>query len=96
MLCTHFSTLTPPHLATVSPPHSPVVQCVETGTILPEPQVRRAFLQLLSAVHHCHTHGVAHRDLKLDNIMILGHESGRPEDLRVKLIDFGTSKHFGN
>ena len=33
-----------------------------------------------------------HRDLKPDNIMIVGYDSGDLSDLRVKLIDFGMAK----
>jgi serine/threonine protein kinase len=32
-------------------------------------EIRRVFLQILDAVEHCHTHGLAHRDLKPDNIL---------------------------
>ncbi|KAJ1981909.1 Serine/threonine protein kinase [Dimargaris verticillata] len=45
--------------------------------------VRRVFLQLLSAVEHCHRHGVYHRDLKPENVLVI--DNGR----RIKLIDFG-------
>ena len=40
---------------------------------------------MLSAVRHCHAHGVVHRDIKLDNF-IYEHEG---EDAELKLIDFG-------
>lgn len=49
--------------------------------------------QILHAIKYLHTRGVVHRDLKLENIMVLGTESGSLNDLRVKLIDFGMSKH---
>ncbi|OMH83467.1 Negative regulator of sexual conjugation and meiosis [Zancudomyces culisetae] len=47
--------------------------------------IRRIFLQLVSAVEHCHAHGVYHRDLKPENIL-LTHDK-----LNVKIIDFGLS-----
>lgn len=43
--------------------------------------------QLASAINHCHSNNVVHRDIKPDNIMIDG-------DLNVTLIDFGLSKVF--
>lgn len=43
--------------------------------------------QIISAVKFCHSLGIAHRDIKLDNIMING-------DLVIKLVDFGLAKIF--
>ena len=44
--------------------------------------------QVLEALEYCHLQGVAHRDLKSENILIFS-EEGEP---LVKLIDFGLSK----
>ncbi|VDB95198.1 unnamed protein product [Peniophora sp. CBMAI 1063] len=47
-------------------------QHIEAGDFhLRNAEVRRVFLQLISAVKHCHQRGVAHRDLKPDNILAL-------------------------
>ncbi|XP_061370751.1 CBL-interacting serine/threonine-protein kinase 14-like isoform X2 [Gastrolobium bilobum] len=43
---------------------------------------RRYFRQLISAVKHCHSRGVFHRDLKLDNILV-------DENKNIKVSDFG-------
>ena len=48
----------------------------------------RFFQQLISGLEYCHAHGVAHRDLKLENTLIDG--SATP---RLKICDFGYSKH---
>jgi serine/threonine protein kinase len=45
---------------------------------------KRYFLQLISAIEHCHTHNVVHRDLKLENILL-------DENANLKLCDFGMS-----
>ncbi|KAJ1480870.1 kinase-like domain-containing protein [Baffinella frigidus] len=55
---------------------------------LPEPEAARIFRQICLAVQHCHTHKVAHRDIKLDNVMLL-------EDQTVVLIDFGMAHTTG-
>ncbi|CAA91132.1 serine/threonine protein kinase Ppk8 [Schizosaccharomyces pombe] len=45
------------------------------------------FFQLLDGVAYMHSLGIAHRDIKLDNIML-------DENLNVKIIDFGTAFVF--
>lgn len=42
--------------------------------------------KLLLALHHCHSSGITHRDIKLENIMIT-------DENQVKMIDFGLSKN---
>ncbi|XP_020234094.1 CBL-interacting serine/threonine-protein kinase 14 [Cajanus cajan] len=49
---------------------------------LTEDTSRRYFRQLVSAVRHCHSRGVFHRDLKLDNLLVDG-------DTNLKVSDFG-------
>jgi len=47
-----------------------------------------AMHQMLLAVAYLHTHGIAHRDLKLENFMY-----ERKDTNHLKLIDFGFAKH---
>ncbi|XP_068651473.1 CBL-interacting serine/threonine-protein kinase 4-like [Aristolochia californica] len=49
-----------------------------------ESTARRYFQQLVSALHFCHSNGIAHRDLKTHNLLL-----GRDGGLRVS--DFGLS-----
>lgn len=52
---------------------------------LTERTVRTIFAQILQGVVYIHGKGLAHRDLKLENILL-------DENFRVKIADFGTSK----
>ena len=51
-----------------------------------EHEARTLFQQLLYALQYCHAHGVVHRDIKLENIMLDEHGD-------VKLIDFGLANY---
>jgi len=52
-----------------------------------EPVAKIAFKQILEAVAYCHSKGITHRDIKLENILI-------NEEGEIKLCDFGVSKRF--
>jgi len=52
------------------------------GRRLPEPEAKAVFRQVVAALEYLHSRGVAHRDIKLQNVLIT-------EDLHVCLIDFG-------
>lgn len=54
---------------------------------LKEPDAAVWFTQIVSAVQYCHRHGVVHRDLKAENLLI--DASGN-----IKLADFGFSNFF--
>uniref|UniRef100_A0A0A9X0X9 non-specific serine/threonine protein kinase n=3 Tax=Lygus hesperus TaxID=30085 RepID=A0A0A9X0X9_LYGHE len=62
------------------------------------PEVRESvllFAQLLEGIAHINRHGVAHRDLKSDNLLLdlSSDADGRPEVPRLVLTDFGCSFH---
>merc|ERR1719506_2764438 len=60
-------------------------QVIERGAnAMPEDVARGYFCQLLDGVAYCHLAGVAHRDLKLENVLLT-------KEGRVKVIDFGLS-----
>ena len=46
------------------------------------------FKQIISAIHYCHNQGIAHRDLKMENVLFLY----KTQDSPIKIIDFGLSE----
>ena len=45
--------------------------------------IKEIFLQILNAMNYLHENGIAHRDIKLENILI------QKDSLKIKIIDFG-------
>lgn len=56
----------------------------KNGRRLDEPEAKRVYTQICQAISYCHSKNIAHRDLKLENILI-------DDDNNVKVIDFGFS-----
>ena len=54
---------------------------------LGEAMAKHVFRQIIEAVHYLHSNNVAHRDIKLENILV-------SDSYKVKLIDFGLSQFF--
>jgi serine/threonine protein kinase len=54
----------------------------KTNRRLEENECRQIFSQIVSAVSHCHSKNICHRDIKLENIIV-------DEWHNIKLIDFG-------
>lgn len=48
--------------------------------------------QVARALMAAEAHGLVHRDLKPSNLMVVANDSGDPETLAVKVIDFGLAK----
>lgn len=53
-----------------------------------ESRAKAIFAQILSAVEYCHLTGIAHRDLKAENLLL------DSIALNVKIADFGFSNRF--
>mmetsp|Transcript_649 Transcript_649/g.1955 ORF Transcript_649/g.1955 Transcript_649/m.1955 type:complete len:372 (+) Transcript_649:123-1238(+) len=61
---------------------------------LAEDEARLIFVQLLRGIDHMHQRNIAHRDLKLENILL---NSEVPNDFsNIKIADFGLAKHIDN
>ena len=61
---------------------------IKRNVALPEKEVVALFQQILAAFQYAHEKGIVHRDIKPSNIFIL-------PDGRVKILDFGIAKLFG-
>ena len=59
------------------------------GTNLPSFDIKTVFAQLVSAVEYCHANQIAHRDLKLENILIT-----EIIPFTVKIADFGLATNI--
>ena len=64
-----------------------LTEYVQNKGRLNEIEARKIIIQIIIAMQYCHSMGVVHRDLKLENVLFLDD----PEDLQVKVIDFGIS-----
>lgn len=54
--------------------------------------INRTYVQQLNrAIAHCHHHGIAHRDVKLQNVLL---ESNNHADAQIKLVDFGNGARY--
>jgi serine/threonine protein kinase len=60
-------------------------QCIERDGPLPEAEAVRIVIQVAQALHTAHTHGIIHRDVKPDNVLLT-------TDGHAKLSDLGLAK----
>ena len=72
-----------------------VTQLIERRVLTPRRTIVIA-RQVLEALTHAHAHGLVHRDIKPDNIMVMKVGAPGREHDRVKLLDFGLVKLIGD
>jgi len=68
-----------------------VSSIVETIGALAPHRALPIFIQVAIGLAHAHEHGIMHRDIKLNNIMLV-EQDGQPEE--VKIVDFGIAKQW--
>ncbi len=67
--------------------HTMILSCSDfllEAVKLDENTARRYFQQIILALEYCHSQGIAHRDLKLENLLL-------DENNNIKITDFGLS-----
>lgn len=57
---------------------------------LPDDVARTYIVQITRAIAHCHKHGICHRDVKLQNILL----ENNGKDAQIKIVDFGNAARF--
>ncbi|XP_070500711.1 testis-specific serine/threonine-protein kinase 3-like [Chironomus tepperi] len=65
--------------------HGSILDLIHKQKRIPEARACSIFHQILAGVEYCHSQGVAHRDIKCENILF-------DANYTVKLIDFGFAK----
>mmetsp|Transcript_2829 Transcript_2829/g.2650 ORF Transcript_2829/g.2650 Transcript_2829/m.2650 type:complete len:163 (-) Transcript_2829:617-1105(-) len=63
-----------------------LIEYVEEKKGLPEVEARSLIKQVILAIESCHSQGVIHRDLKLENVLF-----ETKARARIKIVDFGIS-----
>lgn len=73
------------YLVTEFAPNGEMFDYIAQHGRLAEPEARKKFWQILTAVEYCHERRVVHRDLKAENLLL-------DANMNIKIADFG----FGN
>ena len=70
-------------------PDGDLLNFLNTSGALKDKVARALFSGLMNGVHFCHGLGIYHRDIKLENLMLIKSDDGEPP--MVKIADFGLS-----
>lgn len=66
-------------------PHGDLLDALTRKKRFSEQEAKTWFIQLVNAIQYCHSLGIIHRDLKLENILL-------DENDHVKICDFGFAR----
>eukprot|EP00929_Paragymnodinium_shiwhaense_P050581 TRINITY_DN25463_c0_g1_i3.p1 TRINITY_DN25463_c0_g1~~TRINITY_DN25463_c0_g1_i3.p1 ORF type:complete len:615 (-),score=120.24 TRINITY_DN25463_c0_g1_i3:914-2629(-) len=74
-----------------------VKQCVDAKVVLTECWLALIFRQILEGIGYCHSKGVMHKDLKLENVMMLKKITAGSalRDVHAVVVDVGLAELFG-
>ena len=64
---------------------------IEKEKVLDEETVKIFIQQIVKGMHYCHQKNLIHRDLKLENVLLVSHE-----EKKIKIIDFGIAGVMNN
>jgi len=90
--CASFEESTCMHLVMELCSGGELFEYIRDGSRLPEAAAMHVMQQALSAVAYLHSHGIVHRDIKLENFLLVSRSSIARS--HIKLIDFGMSRRF--
>ncbi|KAF7495976.1 CBL-interacting serine/threonine-protein kinase 13 [Sarcoptes scabiei] len=62
------------------------------GSLIDEQSCKLYYAQILSGINHMHLVGIAHRDIKLQNVLLCSNKSSISGDYLLVVTDFGLSK----
>jgi serine/threonine protein kinase len=66
---------------------------MQSKKVIPEKWAAKVIKQTLMPLNYMHKRGIMHRDVKLENLLVMPQHEGSDE-IQVKLTDFGFATHF--
>jgi len=74
-------------------PKGDLSQTIEYSDKFTEPMAATILKQLFSAIYYMHSKNIVHRDIKPENILINEFSEENPNEISIKLSDFGTCNY---